>query len=399
MAICPDGAHSRRACSITGAGGAALSAGDIITGEANLRAISMQNGLARVKYTRPAGSEPAACHLDVNTGHTSEGHEDLWIQATTDHYGDWSFFAAPIESTCDRVKVIEATADAVEIALIWDDHRLDVAYLGGSGVLWRDDGNVPFYDQWNGISNRFRYLTGIEVTKVVRIERGREGYFIGWHSDPHLGPPPDRLYIGSPDNNEPAWAERELGTGGGDAVQFSSAGFAGYFPAWSERAVWATAETQNGSAYTERHWWTGIDDPTYGAMATVAFAQTQNAGFPGQQLVGPWWVAGIPGSDVTGVGAVCRYMVFQNPVESGGWQFMPTPNRAASVAHFCNNWPTADGRVERFQVFVGAFPYEAVATAVAVAGYSGTVQYGNEPRAPLRARIAATAAALVWPSS
>lgn len=386
--------------SLTGLGGVAHKTGDVVTGEAALRALVLDNGIARYTYERPTvttnpllQAEPAAGHLYVKAN-------EAWLRCSTLYYGDWSFFAAPITTTCDRVEVVMATEDAVEVAFVWSDHRLDVAYLGGNGVLWRDSANVPFYDQWNGTTQPFRWLKGIKLTKSVRLERGRAGAFIGWHSDPHVGPPPKRLTIGAIDNQDQAWAERELGFAG-SAVLWSSASAAhvGHFPAWSlQRAVWATAEAQNGSAYTERHWWSGIHDPLYGAMATPAFAQTQCAGFPNVQTVGPWYVAGIPGSD-TDVGAVCRYTVHQNPIESGGWQFMPTPGRASSVAHTCNNWPGPDGRVRRFQIFNGAFPYIADATAVTRAGYTGTVEYGNEPTASLRSRVGDIAAALTWPTS
>lgn len=383
--------ESGTSVTVTGLNGAALSAGTRVTGEAALRAIVMQNAVAKYTYERPTvdgtPAEPAAGHLFLK-------HEGAWLRCWAPYYGDWSFFAAPLTTTCDYADVVEASEDAAEIAFVWTSHALNVAYLGGNGVLWRDNNNVPMYAD-GGV---FKWLTNIRLTKLVRLERGRPGVFTGWHSYPHVGPPPTRLYVGSPDNNEQAWVERELGTGRAAAVAWSSANQRAYFPAWAlqRAATWAAAEASYGGQITERHWWSGIDDPTYGVMATAGFKLSQYPNFPNQQLVGPWYIASIPAADA-GLGDVCTVTAQHRPIESGGWQFMPSPGRAAMVMHHCNNWMSPRGVVYRFQLFNGAVHYDADPTAVAVTGYTGAVEYGNEPTQALVNQIDALVNALTWP--
>ena len=65
------------------------------------------------------------------------------------------------------------------------------------------------------------------------------------------------------------------------------------------------------------------------------------------------------------------------------------------VNHFTNPWIESDGRRTRFPVFLGAVHHIADATAVAKAGYTGTVAYANEPSVGVQANVGRAALA-VW---
>jgi hypothetical protein len=367
---------------VTGLYGA-LPEGTILTlagdGEDALRALVVENGLFKLTYEEQDGQEPASLQVYLKI-------DGAWTRICSTVYGDWSFFVAPIEVAYDEIEIIEASGDAVEVAFRLLVHELDVPYLSSFGVTSRDeDGGANYHS-----NATVKAITELRVTKLIRMERGKAGYFHAWHSEPRCAPSLKNLLDGpgSVENNESDFGEREFGPGYGSSVAFSSNEEAGVarFPAWGDRAIWDTAATEIGQAIPNHTFWFGIDDANYGVMAHASYAQTQNnaAGFPRQQLTGPWWFADIPSTAV--VTGICRYNVQQMPLESGVWQFGSALGQ--STNHFCHSWPDDDGRMLKFQVFYGAFAYDADTSS----------DYANEPKQVLRDECARLAAALEWPS-
>jgi hypothetical protein len=389
MAACPGYGHSRRACSITGLAGVALATDDIVTGETALRAIKMENGLVRVSNERPNGAEFPACHLFVNAGHTADGHEDAWTRCFSEQYGDWSYFVSSFAATCNRAVVIEATDDAVEVSFEWSAHS-----LGSPGLVERNpSGTVNYYN--NAVESPFsqstsHYITEVYLRKVVRIQRGVQGYWLAWRSYPDFTPTITAHSQGL-NNDKDHTGEREFGTGGGTRVAWSSTGKVAYFPAWRSQRDWS-AVTAAIPSFDNFAWWPGIDDPPYANWDHATVIAMQPAGFPAHQTTGPWYIAGLTADGVVHV------LVQKNPQEAGVWCY--AGQNGNIVNHLTNPWIEADGQRTRFPVFIGADHYAADSTAVAKAGYTGNVAYGNEPSTTAQATATAlvNAAVEAWPT-
>lgn len=365
----------------TTSSGFALKTGDEITGgyvvrdggrvaSATSYDLVVDNGIVKVT-TEQAGlvDQYGACHLYRDSSNE-------YVRALTQDYGDWTFFVVPFVQPCDRIKILEATETVVEFAMTWDSMNLNVAYLSLGGVVDRDWVGQAQYDSGGAL----KMIRSVEFTKVVRVERDREGYFVGYHSDPWIGPK-----NGLDGNNENSQQEREFGTGSGNAVAFSSAGFSAHHPDWGNDATWA------GAYLTQRHAWLRIDDPTYPPYDQAAYVTASNAldnsgapSFPNEQMTGPWWVADLHNENTTTY-PFCRYICLVNRLECGSWQFgVGATQYGATVIHFVNELRKDDNSFHRFQLFLGATPYV-------------TTDMAAEPSAQLRGLIAGKAAALVWP--
>lgn len=372
----------------TGLNGALLSTGDIITGESNLRAISVTNGLVKVTYERPDAllSEYPACHLYLL-------RDGEWLRCVTEQYGDWSFFVNPISATCDRAVVVEATDEAVEISFEWTAHDLDTGYLSTPGLNERNPSGALNYFDGSPTPHR---ITESYTRKVVRIQRGIRGYWLAWRSKPEMTPEITAHSQGLNNDKDHA-GEREFGTGNGSAVAWASTGKIAYFPAWRSQRDWSAVTTALPT-FDNFAWWPGIDDPPYSPWSHATVIAMQPAGYPAHQTTGPWYIADIPVSNYGGNANICRYLVMKNPHESGSWCY--AGQSGTVLTHLANNWIESDGRRTRFSCFLGAEYHVPDATAVAKSGYTGNVDFGNEPSATIQATIAARVATVVgaWPT-
>jgi hypothetical protein len=353
---------------VTGPGGARLKRGDVLTG-ADVRTFVLSNGIARVTYELhvPGLTEAGACTL-------YRRESDAWWRVVGTQYGDWSYFGIGVAVTADRVIVVSANDEVAELALQWD--AFDLSSFPGGGVILRDYGGNGCFPQSSALPRR---ISSTKLTKAIRMERGAEGYFLGWHSNPLVGP---EDAFGQ--RNSTDWGEREFGTGFGCKVMFSSAGFSSHHPEWGSDARWAAAEASVGGPIQNRAAWPGIADPSYSIWSNPAVIATQNPGFPHLQTSGPWWVAEIPGPTVTQI-PVCRYLSLVAPIEVGVWQFDPAQD-GALVAHFCNEHRDARNVPYPYQVFFGAFPYTSPNLA-------------SEPLPSLSAEVARHVSRIVWPDS
>lgn len=381
MAVCPGHGHSRRACSVSGASGS-LSTGDVVTGNTAIRAVSMANGLVKITLEAGGAGQLGACHLYLNDGHTADGHGDNWRRCFNATYGDWSYYVTSITTNPDRVRVIEATDDAAELSIEWDAHS-----LGSPGLVQRTSQNVVAYDSGGGL----RYWTAVLLRKVVRLERGKPGYFLAYRSVPD--PTVDIDSVGDAWNNDKDRGEREFGTGSGTAVAWASNGKVAYFPAWRTQRDWS-AVTAAIPTFDNFAWWPGIDDADYSPWNDATVVAMQPAGFPAEQATGPWYVADIPTADAGTDDNIFRIVVQKNPNEIGVWCYAGQEG-GSLVNHITTSWVEANGARTRFQVFIGADDCAPDATAVVKSGYTGTVAYGNEPSSVTQTRALAIATA-VW---
>lgn len=387
MSPCPGHGHSRRDVSITGTGGAALSTGDTVTGTTAIRAVAIENGLVKVTLEAGGAGQLGACHLYLNDGHTSDGHEDSWRRCFNATYGDWTYYVTSVTTNPDRVRVIEATDDAVEISIEWDAHS-----LGTPGLVQRTPQNVVAYDD----GGNPRYWTAVLLRKVIRVERGKPGYFIAFRSVPETTLEIDDG-VGDAWNNDKDRGERECGTGSGSAVVWSSAGVTAYFPAWRTQRDWS-AVLVAVPTFDNYACFMGIDDPTYAPWNDATVIAMMPNGYPAEQATGPYYVADIPIADAGTDDNIFRIIVQKNPNEIGSWCY-DGDQSGALVNHLTNSWIESNGMRTRFPVFIGADDCTPDSTAVSKSGYTGTVAFGNEPSAVTQARALAIATAVTedWP--
>lgn len=351
-------------CTVTGPTGA-LKTGDEVTG-ANVRSVVVQNGLVKVTYENHIpGTTEAGAHT------LYRWHNDTWNRVNSTQYGDWFYFAVGVAVTADRCRVIYAGPDAVELAFVWD--AFDLSGYSGGGVIIRDyAGNATYFQS----STTPKRITSTTLTKTIKVVRGREGYFLGQHSTPMVGPQ-DALGL----RNSTDYGERENGTGSGSRISFSSAGtaFVTRHPEWGAEARWADAEAAVGNI--DNHiGWLGIADPQYSIWSNPAVIATQCTGFPNYQSTGPWWAADLPASSVCPE-PMCRYIAMVAPIETGSWQTDPAQS-GVLVAHFVNEHKDDQNIIYPYQLFFGAFPYTSP--------YDITTEAGrlNEPTTALRQKVA-----------
>jgi hypothetical protein len=191
----------------------------------------------------------------------------------------------------------------------------------GCGVQALDhEGAAIFPHNYLDIPKHIRRVT---FTKVVRVERCLSGYFVGYHSNPTVtwGD-----WISS-DPYQSAAGERESGLGWMARVTFASSGVV-------------------------------VRNPEAGQHTSLEIME---------QPVGPWWFAS-PYADRP----VMLFVAEEHPMPSFVWQFSPGQN-GIPLVHKMNPEIEVDGRVGRYQSFIGAFTYTvtdfaAEPTPEAVAG-------------------------------
>lgn len=355
-------------CSLT-LNGHPVAEGTVMTG-ADAYGWVLQNGLVRI--TKPdLAPDPIEGGLTMERWDASTS---TWLDCFGAQYGDWCFFASPLQNRPTSATAVKVDHDEIILAIEWAPHPLNTGYLALGGVLDRDWTGAANYD--NGGS--FKIITSLDsFTKTIRLKRGREGYFVGYHSVPNISPK-----NGMDGNNETGYGEREAGTGGNNAVFFASSGFAARHPEWGANSNWG-----GGSDYsTQRHAWARIDDPNTSApYITPSYIAYQNAldtahTFPAEQTTGPWWVADINANNWT-VCKVVKYIAFFDRLEVASWQFSAGAY-GQTVVHFVNELIDEDtGDTAPYQLFIGAFPYTSP--------YDMTTSGGraNEPTASLRAKV------------
>lgn len=364
-------------CRIAGLNNKSYPVGTVVTSDVEKRLLVLTNETTKATYEACTGnSEFGAMHMYV-----LEGGE--WLRCLSTQYGCWAFFATPFTTPAHEVEVIENSEQAVELALRWKDIPLNTPYLNNLGVIQKDYQGALVYPD---TSNQYKYLTSIkELVLSVRLESGRTGMFLGWHSIPKVGPDIYALKTNVLHNEETSYQERELGTGNGSDVVWSSGGHLSRHPTWGLKPEWATAEAILG-VYDNHVAWCLIDDPTYGSYSNVNYIPTQTAGYPKVQAVAPWWVA-----DINNTLGMCRYIAMRKPIETGVWQYTPYLSAGSLVCHFVNEWAKPNGQVFPFQIFLGAFKYAADPTGVFI----------NEPKQAVKDKVDSKIAELYtrgWPT-
>lgn len=190
-----------------------LSTGDVFT--AKLRSITINNGIVRLRYGahtmdfRDTGvtQENVDRHLDhvLAARHTDDlsvaeqgclgaCHDGThWHDAVYPRYGDGTKFAtAELSHDADRMHVLWASDEAIELAYEWDNVRLDGLRSARScqlgtypecGPTMKDaDGNPVYYRDGETIKS----VRSVRLWKTVRVERCTPGYYAALRSDPPL---------------------------------------------------------------------------------------------------------------------------------------------------------------------------------------------------------------------
>lgn len=367
----------RSRCTIT-ASGSPLATGDTVTSSDALRSTTIETNDIKLVYRENGSSNPASCHLYVK-------NNEEWVRCFDAVEADWAYYVVAPSAQADRIKVIEASDDAVEISIEWDAYSL-TGYGGGAGFNSRDYARNLIYPS---SSTTPRQIASLKLRKVVRVVRGLKGYFAAWHSAPNFVPM--ITAVGQAANNELDLGEREMGTGGGSRVTWASSGVVCYSPAWRDQRDWSAFAAHSPSS-DNYHCWLGSDDITAPPFNHATFIAMQPAGFPAEAASGGFYAA-----DIYPTTNVVRYIVQKNPNQIGVWHY--DGQNGILVNHLTNPWVEADGRPTRFPIFIGAEYYVADSTSAAVSGYTGNVAYGNEPSTTIRATIASRVADVTgaWP--
>lgn len=193
----------------------AIETGDVIT--SSLRALTIDNGIVRLRYgghafdfrdqgvTSENTSEHvwhvmAARHTDDVTVASGMGCQSSachsngthWHDTTNPWYGDAAkLFIAPA-ADADRVRVLEASDYAIELAYEWDAHALDglsgmstciIGTYPNCGPVMRSQDSVGAYFI---NSSTYKSVPTVKMWKTVRIERCAQGYFSSLRTDPPM---------------------------------------------------------------------------------------------------------------------------------------------------------------------------------------------------------------------
>ncbi|MEZ4313864.1 MAG: hypothetical protein R3F14_38070 [Polyangiaceae bacterium] len=342
---------------VTGTDGLVLQAGAKITGP-GVRDIVLENGIVKVTYElmEQYGADPPKNELGAHMLYRRAGATPApYVRAFSSTYGDWTYFVSPFQQSATEAHVLTSNGDVAEVSFVFE-HALDYpgphnsygftpghwtepepctpdngcgCFLDGCGVLDRDHtGNAIRISPVCDDASCLKRIHSVTLVKTIRVERCAEGYFAGLHSDPNINPR-DGL-IG---NNNNAQGEREMGTGGWNAVTWSSAG-----------NVFKTPGQPT-------HGWLGIDDPTY-----MGIPPAQYPSFPAEQAEGPWWVADLPYFNHEDEIPFVRYIVLEHRLEAGVYSWT-SGHLGSSVIHYVNEEVEADGLPGRYQLFIGAMPY------------------------------------------
>jgi hypothetical protein len=342
-----------------GNSGAALAAGDVITGAA-VHDVVVDNGIVRVT-TELIADHRGSCSMYRYV-------DGVRVRATSTTFGDRTYWVHTIADSPTRVRVIEANDERVVFQMEWD------AYSLGAGAPLIDQ--AYGYGYIEGTSNLKR-ITSCTLYKRVRVERGAEGYFVGFHTSPFTGPhTKDLPGVYSNDNS---WGEREISCDGGNAaVTFSSAGVVQRHPAdGAADPPWTAAVVAAVGGNRVR--WMRHKDPSYSPWNQAGVIATQGDGFPGEQTEGLPWAASIHYDPAF---PLCRFMIPIVRGELGAWQESAVAY-GTLVSHFTHD--TGDP----YQMFIGAKHYIADSS-------SG---FANEPTAHILALLDETAEGLEWPTS
>lgn len=366
---------------VTGIGGIVLSAGTTVTTEANIRAIVISTGTVKVTHETPSipGSETLAHYL---WGLGSDGE---WARVVSSQYGDWTYLSVGAGVPYDRAVVRESSPDAVEVAFQVDAFSVASAF-GGLGLRRRDDANEGL--DYPISSSTAKTDSVFAFTKTIRVERGFDGYFVGYSFYPDVLPGEGHV----PSYNDvPDYGEIEIGPGYLSAVSFSmvagSLVATARHPAWGADARWAAADAQAGGTITGRPFGTGIYDPdgtyqpTYFALSQVR--ALQHATFPARPTTGPYVAAAINASVPFVVHMHLRY-----PMYVLGSQYDPAQSGVLRVLYYRQK-RSSSGQFYRLPIFIGALPYTADSSS----------SYANEPTAALQTSIARLASNLSWPEA
>lgn len=353
---------------VTGTGDAALAQGDVITGSAVRDIVITQGDSTRVVYTARTPDVQRGCHmLQLNINGT-------WTDTMEADMGDWSYYTITVGSTADRATVVYKSNDAVEVAFQWD--AFDLSSYSGGGVPNRD-GTVSAALNYPQSSATVKRITATKLIKTIRVQRGEPGYYVGWHSDPRVGPTGSQIAASL--NVDTAWGEREIGLGGGSAVGWSSGRTAvARWPAWADDVDgrW----TANGLGSTDNKiYWCGIGDPTYSPYNSAGWIAVQGSGYPNTQSTGPFYVADLHYSI-----PVAKVMVSRIARCIGFWK---VGTRGGAVSVFTNESHSPAGVAYRHQLFIGCKHYTADSSSA----------YANEPSASIQSWASGLAAGLAWP--
>jgi len=309
-------------------GSTTLVTGSVVTGSTDISALVLQNGLVQVKFTPANG---VYCHLFRWTG-------SAYTRAVEESRGDWCYFVQDPPAP-DLVRVIEAGPDLIELAVEWTTYTLP-----GSGIPYFDSSNALNYAEGQVLPN-YKRITSTKLIKSVILKRGREGFELGYHTEPRVGPYAKNIPA---HNNESDWGERELGPLSGVAVGFSS----------------ANVTVRHPEALTHAYY--GIDDPAVAGGA--------------EQTTGPWWVGGLHSANATTF-PFCNYVALRQRLETGSWQFA-VGQSGHIVVHYVNEASDSAGVPYRTMVFIGCFPYTSPYDLTTVGGRA------SEPTTALRHKVA-----------
>lgn len=192
----------------------------VVTGEVvttDLRGLAVDNGIVRIRYGahgmdfRDAGVTNentarfmdhvlAGRHMDdpsVVSGagcvsgacHSNGSH---WHDAVLPWYGDGTKYVQDPARDADRVRVLYAGADAVELAYEWDHVRLDGLRSPGVCQIGRypecgpsaRDGDGQYIYKRDG--ETLKSVKVVKLWKAVRVERCTPGYYVSLRSNPPL---------------------------------------------------------------------------------------------------------------------------------------------------------------------------------------------------------------------
>jgi hypothetical protein len=288
--------------SITGLGGIALTEGQVITGEENLRAIVISNGIAKVTYEAPSPTgQMGSHHLYLRNA------DGEWDRIMSQQYADYFYYVRTLAATASRATVVEVSAAAIEVVFQWDSFSIAAANLDQITALGQ-----LIYPQSSASTRKH---STIILKKRVRMQIGLPGYFVGVDSEPAVYPGSSVVALFVEENN---FGEQECGLGTGSAVTRSSAGV------------------------TARH-------PAAGTHVNMGL---------GAQAVGPWWMLSIPGD--VGV-PYCRVLVARGPLSSRSYQFGAGDLGVAVIRHLYQVY--GPHGAYRYSIFVGALPHEADASS------------------------------------
>lgn len=309
--------------------------GDVLS--TNLRSFTVDNGFVRLNYGsrsldfRNSGLNefggPMVQNTERHMDHFLEArHTDAPEVATTpgclgachngshwhdvqySWYGDGVQFASSgADADADRVHVLLAGQDAVELSYEWDDVRFDslrspgVCSLGAypeCGPTERDSNGEAIYPHNAGAPQSVKHA---KVWKTVRIERCTPGYFLSMRSDPPLNHP-------------------EQGT---RAVRL------GYI---TSAVAWDCSNPSN----TARHPLSPVAHYLFGLTDCVADIPQDQTGHDGWPFV--------------------RWMQTAHPWSMSSLQYSSGQLGSPGVAEM---WDVvgADGRAEPWQAFIGATEY------------------------------------------